>query len=180
VKNTYQVLNIVLGLPAKPVTPSEFVPRLASELDVSDQIRQRARTLAEVAESAGVAIGVQPAGFAGACLYKATVAGKARWGKMPVVAPVESDDGEVLLERGWEATQDEFERNLDRVSELSTEELMHNKGLARHTCHNLGVHRGPSLFLYDESGLGIRHREQLDSVLNSSEQLWIIGCVESP
>jgi transcription initiation factor TFIIB len=72
VKNAYRVLNIELGLPAKPVTPSEFVPRLASELDVSDQIRQRARTLAEVAESAGDVIGVQPVGFAGACLYKAS------------------------------------------------------------------------------------------------------------
>ncbi|MFQ3319670.1 MAG: transcription initiation factor TFIIB, partial [Natronomonas sp.] len=42
-----------LGLPAKPVTPSAFVPRLASELDVSDQIRQRARQLAEASESTG-------------------------------------------------------------------------------------------------------------------------------
>lgn len=107
-----------------------------------------------------------------------TVAGKARWGEMPVVAPVESDDGEALLERGWEATKDEFERNLDRVSELveelTTDELMHNKGLARNACHNLGAYRGPSLFLYDESGSGIRHREQLDGVLDSDEQLWIL------
>lgn len=42
---------------------------------MSDQIRQRARTLAEAAESAGDTIGVQPAGFAGACLYKASQEG---------------------------------------------------------------------------------------------------------
>jgi transcription initiation factor TFIIB len=44
---------------------------LASELDVSDQIRQRARRLAEASESTGATTGVQPSGFAAACLYKA-------------------------------------------------------------------------------------------------------------
>jgi len=67
----YRTLNTELGLPAQPVRPSEFVPRLASELDVSNRVHQRARTLAEAAESAGVTTGVQPAGFAAACLYKA-------------------------------------------------------------------------------------------------------------
>jgi hypothetical protein len=38
-----------------------------------------------------------------------SVAGKARWGDLPVAAPVESDDGQELLERGWEATKNEFE-----------------------------------------------------------------------
>lgn len=71
VRNGYQTLNTELGLPAKPVTPSEFVPRLASELDVSDRIRQRARTLADAAVAAEITVGVQPLGFAGACLYKA-------------------------------------------------------------------------------------------------------------
>ncbi|PGF14648.1 transcription initiation factor IIB [Natrinema sp. CBA1119] len=71
VTNAYKTLNTELGLPAQPVTPSAFVPRLASELDVPDQIRQRARELADHAEEAGVTTGVQPSGFAGACFYKA-------------------------------------------------------------------------------------------------------------
>ncbi|MDR5657803.1 transcription initiation factor IIB family protein [Halodesulfurarchaeum sp. HSR-GB] len=71
VTNAYKTLNTELGLPAKPVTPSAFVPRLASELDVPDQIRQRARKLAEDSESTGVTTGVRPSGFAAACLYKA-------------------------------------------------------------------------------------------------------------
>nr|WP_115864223.1 transcription initiation factor IIB family protein [Halorussus litoreus] len=71
VTNAYKTLNTELGLPAQPVTPSAFVPRLASELDVPDQIRQRARELAEQAEEAGVTTGVQPSGFAATCLYKA-------------------------------------------------------------------------------------------------------------
>ena len=71
VKNAYQTLNTDLGLPAKPVQPSAFVPRLASDLNCPDDVRQQARTLAERAEAAGVTSGVHPAGFAVACLYEA-------------------------------------------------------------------------------------------------------------
>ena len=53
------------------MTPSAFVPRLASELDVPDRIRHRARKLAEGSESTRVTTGVPPSGFAAACLYKA-------------------------------------------------------------------------------------------------------------
>jgi transcription initiation factor TFIIB len=71
VANAYKTLNEELGLPAEPVSPSMFVPRLASDLECPDEIRQRARTLAEQAEERGVTTGVHPAGFAAACLYKA-------------------------------------------------------------------------------------------------------------
>jgi transcription initiation factor TFIIB len=71
VTNAYKALNEELGLPAEPVAPSMFVPRLASDLECPDEIRQRARTLAEQAEERGVTTGVHPAGFAAACLYKA-------------------------------------------------------------------------------------------------------------
>jgi len=71
ITNAYTTLNTELGLPAQPVTPSAFVPRLASELDVSDQLRQRARRLAEASEATGATTGVRPSGFAAACLYKA-------------------------------------------------------------------------------------------------------------
>ncbi|GAA0263542.1 transcription initiation factor IIB [Halobacterium noricense] len=71
VTNAYKTLNEELGLPAEPVSPSMFVPRLASDLECPDEIRQRARALAEQAEERGVTTGVHPAGFAAACLYKA-------------------------------------------------------------------------------------------------------------
>lgn len=35
-----------------------------------------------------------------------SVTGKAQWCKFPTAAPVDSDDGQDLLERGWEATSD--------------------------------------------------------------------------
>ncbi|SFP97580.1 transcription initiation factor TFIIB [Halolamina pelagica] len=71
VTNAYKTLNEELGLPAEPVSPSMFVPRLASDLECPDEIRQRARMLAEQAEERGITTGVHPAGFAAACLYKA-------------------------------------------------------------------------------------------------------------
>lgn len=69
VRNAYQTLNTDLRLPAQPVPPSAFVPRLASQL--SDTIRHRARRLAEESESMGVTMGVRPSGFAAACVYTA-------------------------------------------------------------------------------------------------------------
>ena len=107
-----------------------------------------------------------------------SVAGKARWGELPTAAPVDSEDGEDLLERGWEATKEEFERNLDRVKEaieeLSDEEIMRDEDLARHAFHQVGAYNGPTIFLYTEHGTGIRHRGQLDRLLEESEELWIV------
>jgi hypothetical protein len=106
---------------------------------------------------------------------RSSVAGKARCGELPVVAPVDSDEGTDLLERGWEATSQEFKRNLERVrtaiNEFSTDELMHDKDLARHACYNLGAYRGQSLYLYTEFGDAIRNREHLDHVLDADEQV---------
>lgn len=106
------------------------------------------------------------------------MAGKARWGELPVAATMESDNGQELLERGWEATEKELQRNLNRVKEaldeLSDEEIMRDEDLARHAFHQVGAYDGPSVFLYDEHGSGIRHRGRLDRVLNESEDLWIV------
>ncbi|WP_135827268.1 transcription initiation factor IIB [Halorussus ruber] len=71
VHTSYQAINVELGLPTKPVKPTAFVPRLASALEVTDSIRQRARALARAAQEADITVGVQPSGFAAACLYKA-------------------------------------------------------------------------------------------------------------
>jgi transcription initiation factor TFIIB len=71
VEGAYRVLNAELGLPAKPLSPSAFVPRISSALGVSDDVQHRALRLAAAAEEAGLTNGVQPSGFAGGCLYKA-------------------------------------------------------------------------------------------------------------
>jgi len=107
-----------------------------------------------------------------------TVAGKARWGELPIAAPLDSAEGQDLLDRGWEATEEEFQRNLDRVKEgleeLNDEEIMRDEDLVRHAFHQVGAYDGPSVFLYDEHGCGIRHLEQLDRVLERQDECWIV------
>jgi len=46
---------------------------------------------------------------------------EARWGDLPVAARVDSDEGQELLGRGWDATKSEFQRNLNRVQEALSE-----------------------------------------------------------
>jgi len=79
------------------------------------------------------------------------VAGSARWGDLPVAAPIGSEVGQELLERGWQATPREFERNLERVreavDELDATAVMRDEDLVRHACHNLGAYRGPVVYL---------------------------------
>jgi acyl-CoA thioesterase len=62
-----------------------------------------------------------------------SVAGSTRWGDLAAAAPVGSDEGKELLKRGWKATEDEFQRNLNRVKEalddLSDEAIMRDEAL---------------------------------------------------
>lgn len=71
VTNAYQTINAELGLAAQPVGPRAYIPQLASALEVPDRVRVRASTLAQMAEEVNATIGVAPAGFAAACIYKA-------------------------------------------------------------------------------------------------------------
>lgn len=106
------------------------------------------------------------------------VAGRARWGELPVVAPINSDKGQQLLDRGWQAIEQEFQRNLDRIKEgleeHSDEAIMRDEDLIRHACYQLGAYEGSSILLYDEFGGGIRDRDRLDAILDDSDDLWII------
>jgi len=107
-----------------------------------------------------------------------TVAGKARWGDLPTAAPIDSEAGQELLDRGWGATKAEFERNLRRVkdalNELSDEEIMRDKDLARYAFRQVGASTGPAIALYTEHGDGICDRTQLDRLLDESDSLWIV------
>ncbi|ESP86840.1 transcription initiation factor IIB [Candidatus Halobonum tyrrellensis] len=86
VTNAYKTLNRDLGLPAQPVVPSDHIVRIASAVEACDQIRQRARKLAEQAEAEQRTAGVNPSGFAAACLY---VAGRERGRRVTQVAIAE-------------------------------------------------------------------------------------------
>lgn len=69
VENAYSVLNKEFGLAAKPPLAQDYVPRLASDLNVGETVQRRALDLAREADDAGLVNGCQPSGFAAACLY---------------------------------------------------------------------------------------------------------------
>jgi transcription initiation factor TFIIB len=71
VSNAYSVLNHELNLPAVPMAPVQYVPRFASDLDLSREVRQRALKLAREASEAGLGNGCRPTGIAAACIYEA-------------------------------------------------------------------------------------------------------------
>jgi len=67
----YDAINRDLGLPTGPIDPREYVPRFATELDLSDAVRRRAEELVDEARERGIIGGRNPAGVAAACLYTA-------------------------------------------------------------------------------------------------------------
>lgn len=57
----------------------------------------------------------------------------------------------------------------EALDELSDKEIMCDEDLARHAFHHVGAYDGPAVFLYNEHANGLSHREQLDRVLEESE-----------
>lgn len=67
----YDALNRELGLPTGPIDPGEYVPRFATELDLSAAVQQRARALIAGAQDDCEIGGRDPSGVAAAALYTA-------------------------------------------------------------------------------------------------------------
>ena len=70
---TYRYLIRELGLEVRPADPESYVPRFASELDLSDEVERRARELLDNARDAGVISGKSPVGLAAAAIYAASL-----------------------------------------------------------------------------------------------------------
>ncbi|SFR97313.1 Transcription initiation factor IIB (TFIIB) [Halomicrobium zhouii] len=68
VSNGYMVLNRELDLPVPPQQPQEYIPRLVSAFDLPCRTERRAREIATEGVEAGLATGVNPAGFAASCV----------------------------------------------------------------------------------------------------------------
>ncbi|WP_226043290.1 transcription initiation factor IIB family protein [Natrinema sp. DC36] len=69
--NAYDAMNVELQLPTQPISAADRLPKLTTELEVPDQVRRRARELAQKANEAGITIGCRPSGVAAGCLYLA-------------------------------------------------------------------------------------------------------------
>jgi len=106
-----------------------------------------------------------------------TVAGKARWGDLPAASPLTRTMDRTYSTKGGKRRKKSSSANLERVKEAIDElsdEIMRDENLSRHAFHQVGAYDGPSVFLYDQHATGIRHRGQLDRLLEESEDLWIV------
>ena len=70
---TYRYVVRELKLEVKPADPTQYVPRFASDLDLSDEAERRARELLESAKRAAIHSGKSPVGLAAAAVYAAAL-----------------------------------------------------------------------------------------------------------
>ena len=70
---TYRYVVRELRLEVEPADPASYVPRFASELDLSDESERRARELLRTAAGSGVTSGKSPVGLAAAAVYAAAL-----------------------------------------------------------------------------------------------------------
>ncbi|MFB6117842.1 transcription initiation factor IIB family protein [Halosegnis sp.] len=70
---TYRYVVRELGLEVAPADPESYIPRFASDLDLSDEAEIRARKLIEAAREAGQLSGKSPVGLAAAAVYAAAL-----------------------------------------------------------------------------------------------------------
>jgi len=72
-ERAYRYIVRELGLGIKPADPASYVGRFASDLDVSDEVEQRARELLETTKREGAHSGKSPVGLAAAAVYAAAL-----------------------------------------------------------------------------------------------------------
>ncbi len=72
-KAAYDALNRELGLPTGPISPSEYLPRYASRLQLDPDVERCAREYVSTLHDEGLIGGRNPSGVAAACLYAAAL-----------------------------------------------------------------------------------------------------------
>ena len=73
VARTYRYVMRELNLEVKPADPENYVPRVTSELNVSEEVERRTRELLRTAKQQGVHSGKSPVGLAAAGIYAAAL-----------------------------------------------------------------------------------------------------------
>jgi len=73
IARTYRYIARELSLEIKPADPEQYVPRFASDLELSDEAERRARELLSTAKAQGVDSGKSPVGLAAAGVYAASL-----------------------------------------------------------------------------------------------------------
>ncbi len=70
---TYRYISHELGLEMEPVNPKQYVPRFASEVEVSEEVIDKAKDIIDRTAEKGMISGKSPTGYAAAALYAASL-----------------------------------------------------------------------------------------------------------
>ncbi|MDY6775051.1 transcription initiation factor IIB family protein [Halorutilales archaeon Cl-col2-1] len=73
VARTYRYVARQLNLEIGPTDPAEFVPRFASDLDLSEEVQQKASDIIHDTAEQGLLSGKSPTGYAAAAIYLASI-----------------------------------------------------------------------------------------------------------
>jgi transcription initiation factor TFIIB len=73
IARTYRYVVRELSLEIQPADPESYVPRFASDLDLSDEAERRARDLLRNAKDSAILSGKSPVGLAAAAVYAASL-----------------------------------------------------------------------------------------------------------
>jgi len=124
-----------------------------------------------------------------------SLSGANRWGKKESAMRVDSGEGKKFTEKLLEYTRQELFENIEKIknglSQLNADDLWHNEDkrvadaegkevepieiestMLRYFCHEAGEYRGPSIFLYDHDGEGIRDIKHYQNVLSKWDSLY--------
>jgi len=121
------------------------------------------------------------------------MSGKNRWGNLPTVVRADSPEGKRLIDSRMRATKSEFMQDMAEIrkgllnltdEELFNEELgpnaiairaldqsehigfSYDPSMIKFSMRQVGAYVGPSVYLYDNDGGGIRTPRHLNNVLN--------------
>lgn len=103
-----------------------------------------------------------------------------KYGQLDAVLSLESETGQQMLEDAVDAQEHWFVDTLEELREkldvLDPTEVMTDVDLARFDCYRLGQFAGPSVWVYDEHGAGLRSRSAVDEYVerHDDDDLWIV------
>ena len=127
------------------------------------------------------------------------VSGKDRWGGVPAVIKVDSDEGKKWIDKFMDITKNEFSDNLQRIRKVLehysdddifegevqsdtskvVDKLCKTKDIdlhsVRYSMYCCGMYNGYCIWLYNNDGEGIRNQRDLKWALeNNGKSNWII------
>lgn len=103
-----------------------------------------------------------------------------RYGGLDLAHRLSSVTGEQLLDDAVEAQTTWFVETVatlrEKLDRLDSAEVMDDVDLARYDCYPLGQFAGPSVWVYDEHGAGLRSRAAVDRYIadRDPDSLWVV------